>query len=127
MSAVHTLVVTVDPHPLDHEPPDVDFFIECPGVTDACRMWVECDIPNCGSTDAERDHNAVLHGKRHQLVVSTWSVPTDICYLIVADETPDAADSLAAKQHLGPGRYLVTHEIYEGCVAEFQLAEEVNA
>lgn len=119
MSDTHTLIVMVDPDP-ELSP---EYEIECPGVTDSCRMWVECDIPRCGSTDAGRDHNIVLHGKKHQLIGSTWSVPTDTCYLVVADEMCDAADFLATKERLAAGRYVIGHDFDEGCIADFQLIE----
>lgn len=123
MSDTHTLIIKFDTDPLGHEPSDVDYSIECPEITDACRMWVECDIPGCGSEDAVRDHKKVIHGKRHQLIASTWSIPTDTCYLLIADELCDAADFLATKLNLGPGRYTVGHDFDEGMVAELTLVE----
>jgi hypothetical protein len=112
----HTLIIkaVANPNEVDNWR---DFSIECPGVTDACRMWVECDIPNCGSEDAERDNNVVKHGKRHQLIVSTWSVPTDTCYLMIADELSDVAASMADSEKLPPGRYEVDHDFDEGMVS----------
>lgn len=127
MSDTHTLIITAYADSTMDEPTELDFTVECPGVTDACRMWVECDVAGCGSTNAERDHNIVLHGTRHQLISSTWSIPTDTCYLIAADEMPDTADFLATQQELGAGRYLVGHDFNEGCIADFQLIEKVPA
>ena len=125
MSTTHALIIKHDRHPLDHEPPDIEFSIECPGVTDACHMWVECDRPRCRE-DNPNLGEGVVHGKRHLLFPGsgTWSVPTDTCYLVIADEMPDAADYLATKQKLGAGRYLIGHDFDEGCIADFQLVEE---
>jgi len=126
VSDTHTLVITMHSDCIDMEPTDVDYDIECPGVSDACRMWVECDIPNC---ENDSGHNAgeLIHGKRHQYVGDSWSVPTDTCYLAVADEMPDAADYLATKHQLGVGRYVVGHDFDEGRIADFQLLREEAA
>jgi hypothetical protein len=120
VSNVHTLIVTAD----SQDRADTDLFaydIRCPGVSDACRMWVECDIPTCNAENAGKD-NLTVHGKRHQRIASTWSVPTDTCYLLIADEMPDAAAFLVTRDHLAAGEYQVGHDFDEGRIADLHLA-----
>lgn len=122
MGATHTLIIKGDVE----EPNNSDLFsydIRCPAVSDDCRMWVECDIPNCAH-DNGHDAGEVFHGKRHQYIAGSWSVPTDTCYLLVADEMPDAAAFLAGKEHLEAGEYEIGHDFDEGRIADFHLAKE---
>jgi hypothetical protein len=131
MSSSHTLVIEVSGNDVDGEGWDVDYSIECPGVTDACRMWVGCDIPDCpgntGDDDTLYDVSNIAHGKPHKYIDDSWMVPTDTCYLIAADELPDAAEFLATKDGLVPGRYAVGHDFDDGRLADLHLAGSVTA
>lgn len=131
MSSVHTLIIKVSGNDVDGEGWDVDYSIECPGVSNACRMWTECDVPECpgrtGQDDTLYDVSDIAHGQPHKYIDDSWMVPTDTCYLIIADELPDAAGYLASKQNLGAGRYQVGHDFDEGTIADLHLIEEVSA
>lgn len=129
MSDTHTLVVTMHSDCLDMEPTDVDYAVECPGVTTACAEWVLCKVAECpgnnGGDDTLYDVSNVAHGVEHRYVDSSsggfWGVQSGACYIVGADEMPDAADYLATKEELGAGRYLVGHDFDEGRIADFQL------
>jgi hypothetical protein len=105
MTALHTLVVAEDP---DY-PGDRDaylFSVECPGVTDGCRAYVECQPCNSDSEISEALWDEpVRHGAEHvQIEDLGWSLATDQCFLL---DNPDTRD--LARPPLGafPGRYAV--------------------
>lgn len=103
----HTLVVEEDPaYPGD--PEAYRFGVECPGVTDHCRSYVECMPCNSDPEISEALWDEpVRHGVEHtQIKDLGWSLPTDQCYLIdCPDSLYDLAPPAARAQ---PGRYLVT-------------------
>ena len=100
MSRIHTLVLAGQGRPLRHT-------VECPGVTDACRMWMPCDDPGCLHDDCPR-------------------TPSDRCYFLVADELvpdtlPEAVQRLVDREQLRPGRYAITHVFGDVGVDELAL------
>jgi hypothetical protein len=125
MSDTHTLIVTADAE----EPTDSELFgyeIRCPEVTDACRMWVECDRLDCEvrAADEFNEFEYQGHGQRHRYIQDGWMVPDgDACYLIAADEMPDAAAFLVTKEQLGAGEYQIGHDFDDGRIADFQLID----
>ena len=126
MSDIHTLIIGADPL----EPADPDLFtyeIHCPGVTDACRLWVGCEVPECpgntGGDDTLYDVSDVAHGQKHRYIDESWMVQTDHCYLVSADEMPDAASFLVTKAGLSAGEYQVGHDFDEGRIADLHLPD----
>jgi hypothetical protein len=99
----HILIVTPDP---DDPEGGYTYVVECPGVTDACRMWVECGY-NHSDDDLYEDETA--HGERHQMIGDIgWCVSTDACFIVGNDYLHDAAEGIA------PGRWLVDHDYDDG-------------
>jgi hypothetical protein len=130
VSDTHTLIIKGDAE----APTDADLFdyeVHCPGVTDACRLWVGCEVPECpgstGGDDTLYDVSDVAHGQKHRYINDSWMVPTDGCYLVAADEMPDAAAFLVTKADLGAGEYKIGHDFDDGRIADFQLIEKVPA
>lgn len=106
--AEHILVVR-PPIEEGHVP---QYAVECPGVTDACRMWWECDKPDCPpfsphttEEDEAIDNGFVQHDREHRLLDGLeWCVPTDRCWFASYDDLEGAVDALALP---GSGRYPV--------------------
>lgn len=117
----HVLVVRVD------EAGVHQFEIECAGVTDACRAWLECQENSCPvgdgcedtCPDACAEHGADLdeaeaHGTRHRYIGGAhmgWGVPTDECYPTTSGEVVEAAYRI--RTDWLPGRYPVLCEMDE--------------
>lgn len=86
--------------------------VECPGVTDTCRAWLECLEPGCPpfapDTEAEEqaqdDGEFVNHGDIHEQVCGMWCVATSDCYIATHYDLWDAAADLGVP---GPGSYPV--------------------
>lgn len=98
MAEPHVLVVG---EPLD---PDLipQFEVECPGVTDDCRMWAECAVSGCPpftqGTEAEDEAidegGYTAHGVEHKRLTVGWCVRTEQCFIRDHDELPDAVNDL---------------------------------
>ena len=129
----HVLVITGNPG-------DRRYTVECPGTTDACQMWRECEHPTCQPRTAENpdgyvDHEAWddalfddpdRHGVEHMPLLSTWCVPSaGQCFVRDNDNLSDAADDLARR--LAPGRYPVTFQVEDEEYLILKLAEPVEA
>lgn len=115
--APHVLVVEVDSTGTPW------FKIECPGVTDACRSWIECQDKACtvwrDHTDRCRDDCSIhfdpdndeptLHGIRHLYSdsVSGWCTPQDQCWPATNGDLRDVAMDL--RETWASGRYPVRH------------------
>lgn len=119
----HTLIIKVDRHPLDHEPPDVDFTVKCHGVTDACAEWTECkqaDCPgNTGGDDTLYDVSPIAHGQEHRYFDETtatgyWAVRTGGCW--AENNGHAAAEEFAEEQGLADGTYDVDVEVDDSTV-----------
>jgi hypothetical protein len=68
--------------------------VECPGVDDDCRAWVECRQPGCDPDDDGFDHGVEHRGH---------SAPEPHCFLrCYGNGLDEAAEELA------PGRYEFT-------------------
>lgn len=125
MSQIHTLVITAIPG-ADPDEVDVylDYSIECPGLTDACRTWEPCKLP-----ESEHDSNrsaGVHHGVNH-LWHEGRMVGMDRCYLQCdADDLPDVAGELTAKEDLKPGRYQVEHTFDDGSLDMLVLVGDAS-
>lgn len=111
---MHVLVVT------DDGERDRDYAVVCPGVTDACRMWVACSP--CKPGDGERldddEPFGVAHGVEHQNFSWGWSVPSGQCFVRDNEGLYDVAEELA----LEPGRYPVEHECEDESYLVLHLA-----
>lgn len=115
MSAPHILVVSRDPDPQL----GASAYLECPGVTPECAMWVRCEQDGCPTAaddegPAEGIWRAEFHGVEHrwfdeEVSREFWGVETDQCYAVEQNDAP--AEEFAEEQQLGSGRYPVTVEI----------------
>lgn len=122
----HVLVVSVgedqcpglsDEH-TKHDDNCLDYEIECPGVADGCRAWVECKPCNALDDDEDLVTDSEAHGQRHKYLPDLrWCVPTSDCYASLADNLPDAAERL----RLAPGRYEVGVDFDESVYLELDL------
>lgn len=87
----HVLVVTADPD----DPERLDYSVECPGVTDECRMYRDCLAGKAERSALDRAADdgepLVAHGKRHLKVDGAWMAETDHCYAQGHDGLPDTA------------------------------------
>lgn len=101
----HVLIVTDGP-----DGPRLRYSIECPGVTDDCRSWTECDEcpPRTDESDEKMLDDSEAHGVEHRYLDSGWCVPTDTCFLTLYSEL---ADSAADAELTIPGRWPVTFDI----------------
>lgn len=119
--APHVLVVEVDGTGTPW------FKIECSGVTDGCRSWLECRDKTC---TVWRDHDSrcaddcsihfepdndepTLHGLRHRYIdsVSGWCTPEERCWPAICGEVREAAVDL--RDEWTPGQYPVRHGVDE--------------
>lgn len=126
---LHTLAVIGDPS--DPHSDLYQYEIDCPGVTDACRMWTVCNVVDCpgrtGDDDTLYDVSNIAHGQPHRYIDDGWMVPTDTCYLIAADEMPDVAADMVAKESIGPGSYRVDHDFDDGRLSILALVGAAEA
>lgn len=115
----HVLVLTgpcEDCEATDHAAPCVndqhsyDYAVECPGVTDACRMYRECtacSVRAAAGLPPEADEETGMgHGVPHRRIGGLWMTPTDDCYVQTIDGLADAVADL----NLSLGRYLIDHD-----------------
>jgi hypothetical protein len=115
----HTLVIT---ETTGDSVTERTYAIECPGVTENCRMWRTCD-PNEVIGDHDQLEPQIVHGVVHRLIEDMWMVPTEGCFVRDNDFLPEAADSL----ELCPGRYPVDFEAGGGCDLFLTVRAEVPA
>lgn len=109
----HVLIITVT----DGER---EYAIDCPGLTPDCQMWSECETcwpPNASPPrdTAEFDEqmwdtDGMAHGVQHKRFSWGWCVPGDRCFARDNNHLPSAADYLADRYNLPPGRYEVDFE-----------------
>lgn len=104
MSATEPHVVTIK-HDAEshvyHCHDDCTAVVTCPGVTNACRCWLECTTcrdATAGLDDEARgDYDERLydqqeaHGEEHQRIDGMWMTPTDHC---LSQELDTDADEL---------------------------------
>lgn len=120
-AAPHVLVIEgpcqqIDPDTGEHycaedgDRCDYRWSIECPGVTRACEMFLEC--LECKDTKdparkEEMDRDGEAHGVEHIDINGLgWATPTGRCYVQNADLIGDAVFDL----ELPPGRHLIDHD-----------------
>ncbi|MEU1761202.1 hypothetical protein [Micromonospora sp. NPDC005652] len=104
----HILVVTGE-----GESHELDYAIECPGVTGRCRMWRDCHWCHArtdGEFDSWESTNVVAHGMTHRYIGDRWMVPTEECFVRDNDDLGAVAGDLGLK----PGRYAVDHDSGDG-------------
>lgn len=113
MPEPHVLVVTVDRCPACPsdglcadctEHPQLSYVIECPGMTEACRVWWECRKPHTEDDMHRMENEEPIHGEIHQLVAGMWSTPGQHCYLVMHDAVPEEGEYVSNGK---PGRYPV--------------------
>ena len=86
------------------EHPELNYAIECPGVTDACRAWWECRETHTEDDLYRMEEEEPIHGVLHQLVAGMWSTPGTECFVQIADSVPEEGEYVSKG---APGRYLV--------------------
>lgn len=83
--------ITVIPEAPDR---DLDYELECGGVTFACEAWQECGV--CRPTEDEEDTGEYeRHGEYHRLIDGTFMTSTGRCVIQVCDAGGSAMDLLA--------------------------------
>lgn len=122
----HVLVATIDKCPdcptdglCDDcgDDPQLDYAIECPGVTPACALWLECStcyVPRVGLAAERREEleqTGEAHGVEHQWIDGRWMTPTTDCYLAGHDALGEEGGYIAQGK---PGRWPVEHEVGDG-------------
>lgn len=123
----HILIVTADATGLDKlDPeeraayladPDLDYRVECPGVTDGCRSWEPC---GCGLDRAE-DETCPRSGLEHICFAEFGlGTPTRACFVATNDWLSDAASDLG----LPPGEYPVTFDVEDEVYLRLYLVTE---
>lgn len=123
----HFLIVTPDPQ----DPQERDFYtyeVECPGVTDACRLWKSCDGADPDHAALEMlaegsDSDPIAHGVRHREIAgwTGWWAATDDCYVQTHDRLGDAAEN-----YFGPGRHPIRWEVGDGTELEIYALMEAG-
>lgn len=105
----HVLVVELDEMDV-HE-----FKIECPGVSDDCRAWLECSENGCTvGVEDDIDNDVEAHGVRHHYVGGAhigWGTPTDTCWPATSGEIVEAA--YAIRTDWIRGRYPICCDLDE--------------
>lgn len=110
-TAVHVLVVSVDPDDSDA----VVGAIECPGVTDACRVWWECQscnnaIDGVGNDKIDDVIENGAHGVEHTFGEYGLMAASDDCMAQALDAAPEGIAEAA--EGLLPGQYPVDVDYY---------------
>ncbi len=114
----HVLTIKIDvPH---DDYADMDVSIECPGVTDACAEWQECQVNGCpGTTGDDFEEGNVAHGVRHRNIEGCWMTRSGFCF--AENHGHDAAVQMAERLGLDAGRYEVVPEFDDGTLSDFVL------
>jgi hypothetical protein len=107
----HVLIVTHTVYPPElpgeEEFVETEYALECPGVTDQCRAWLDCVEPGCAErrqVAADRgDDPVVVHGREHRFIDIGWAMKTDRCLYADSDHLSEVASALG----LPAGRHLV--------------------
>ncbi|MFG3710824.1 hypothetical protein [Micromonospora sp. NPDC047730] len=97
--------------------------IECPGVTDACRAWVDCPQRDEEHNDDALEDDPVAHGVEHRWIDGDWMVRTDDCLV----RTHMYAGEIAAELNLPPGRHPVGHDFGDGTEYELSVLDPAGA
>lgn len=113
MADQHVLVV--HPAPPDDRP-HLRYTVECPGTTDDCRAWMECNRRGCppfapgsdAEEQAEADAEFTAHGVTHRWDGAGW-LPLSWCWIAHHEALSDAAEYLLGADP-APGRYPIRHE-----------------
>ncbi|WBB73253.1 hypothetical protein O7602_26805 [Micromonospora sp. WMMD1128] len=72
-----------------------EYAIECPGVTDHCRMWRDCKQCESLSYDLDEDEDQqIVHGVEHRYMDERWMVRTEDCFVRDNDQLDEAAGDL---------------------------------
>ncbi|TCB97565.1 hypothetical protein E0H26_11645 [Micromonospora zingiberis] len=88
----HTLTIT---ETVEGGITEQEYAVQCPGVTDACRMWRDCAKDAALSFDLDQDEDQqIVHGEEHRLIDDRWMVRTDDCFVRDNDQLDEAAGDL---------------------------------
>jgi len=88
----HTLTIT---ETVEDGITEQEYSVECPGVTDNCRLWRECDQDKELSFDLDEEEVwQTVHGVEHQLIDDRWMVRTEECFVRDNDRLAEAAGDL---------------------------------
>lgn len=104
------------------EDPELWHVIKCPGVTDACRAWEECDDCENVSDYESLAETSFAHGQEHRYLDGRWMTPTSDCYIATYEDLPDAIDYLDID---GAGRYEVSFDFTEANYLKLDLVRRL--
>lgn len=123
LEKTHLLRIVHDPesHELEDCHDGCKAEVVCPGVTDSCRVWWECDpcavqrdamsAASRDEYDVRLDESGEAHGVDHQWIDGMWMTPGTTCIAYAMDTDADEfVDELAA------GDYPVDLDCDEGFV-----------
>lgn len=117
----HVLVVTADPD----DPENLTYEIECPGVSDTCRQYLDCVAGDAEQVALEQaaddDRPRMSHGKRHLKIDGTWMAETDFCYVQGHDRLPDSVVG-----RFPVGRHPIGWDVGDGTEIEVYAITESN-
>lgn len=109
---------------------EIEYTLECPGVSDACRAWVVCGCPESEFSEeldgSPLDDDPAAHGVEHVYGEGEWNRPTDDCFYTGADYLPEAVQEMfrVARREPASGRYAVTFKYDAEGAFDMYLAEE---
>lgn len=101
----HILVITGDPTQPSRK---WDYAIECPGVTDECRVYNECIgcRQNREPAGKQIGGRREIHGVEHTWTTFGWATPSDDCLGTLEDMPWEVGTDLVSNECLPhPGRY----------------------
>lgn len=131
--ALHTVTIKHDPasHAEDcHDDCTVD--VHCPGVTDKCRTWWECNVCRIAMASMDSDDRAkwedlmydeddgAWHGVDHSHIDGMWMTPSEDCLL--TSSLDNNADDLVYE--LPEGVHPVDLDCDEGFVNVIPIPEK---
>jgi hypothetical protein len=106
----HILIVTaVHPDENDPERTELEYTVECPGVTDACRRYEDCRASLAEQDLLYRSEDRIAHGQRHISIDSCWMAETPFCNVMTNDWLQDSADG-----RFPLGRHPITWDVGDG-------------
>lgn len=95
---------------------DYDYEVECPGVEDSCRAWIECRTCSPGS---RLEEDEIRHGVRHREFYGGWiGAETEQCLAHALDSNAcDLAQYLAERSpQTAVGKYPIELDCDDGFV-----------
>lgn len=110
LKQLHRLLVTEDKGTLFYQ-------MLCPGITDSCRAYEECDCPQSkvseeyGDTWIDFFEEKEVHGVIHKYIDGFWMRPLEVCFPSIDMYLAEAARDAGIRS---PGEYLVKWRLIDG-------------